>query len=324
MSASYYEQLALDWNPDAKNDKPVVIIVSLFVVILLALALFMSTVKVPEKPREARQVIPERIANFLLEKKKVEPKKPPPPKPVVKPKPKPKPKPKVKKTVKKEQVIKPKKPLTKKEIKAREKAETSGLLALSNELLDLMDTDDISNMIGVKVKSGSAGATQAATPDQDLLIADAGQGSGGVSGTGHTTTTNGKTVLENRKITQVEQTLVDSNTITKAKQQKSKQKTRKAGVRSEESITLVFDKNKGKLYTVYNRARRKDPGLKGKVILQITIGPSGAVIKVTVLSSELNSPKLEKGLISRIKQFNFGAQSVEQITVTYPIEFLPS
>lgn len=323
MSASYYEQLALGWNPGAKNDKPVIIIVSLFVVILLALALFMSTVKVPEKPREARQVIPERIANFLLEKKKVEPKKPPP-KPVVKPKPKPKPKPKVKKVVKKEQIKKPKKPLTKKEVKARKKAETSGLLALSNELLDLMDTDDISSMVGAKVKSGNAGATQAATPDQDLLIADAGKGSGGISGSGQATTTNGKTVLENRRITQVEQTLVDSSTIAKAKQQQNKDKARKAGIRSEESITLVFDKNKGKLYSVYNRARRKDPGLKGKVILQITIAPAGNVVKVTVLSSELDNPKLEKGLISRIKQFNFGAQSVEQITVTYPIEFLPS
>ena len=108
MSASYYEQLALGWTPDTRNDKPVIIIVSLFVVTLLALALFMSMVKVPEKPREARQVIPERIANFLLEKKKVEAKKPPPPKPIVKPKPKPKPKPV--KTVKKEQVKKPEKP----------------------------------------------------------------------------------------------------------------------------------------------------------------------------------------------------------------------
>ena len=187
-----------------------------------------------------------------------------------------------------------------------------------------MDTDDLSSMVGAKVKSGNAGSTQAAVPDQDLLIADAGKGSGGVSGSGHTTTTNGKTVLENRKITQVEQTLVDPGTIAKAKKQDSKNKTRKAGVRSEESITLVFDKNKGKLYAVYNRARRKDPGLKGKIILQITIAPVGNVVKVAILSSELNNPKLEKGLISRIKQFNFGAQSVEQITVTYPIEFLPS
>ena len=331
MSASYYEQLALGWSPATKNSKPVILITSLFVVTLLALAVFMSMLKVPEKPREARQAIPERIANFLLEKKKVEPKKPPP-KPLVKARPKPKPKPEVKKTVKKVQTKDPEKPLTKTEKKAREKAETSGLLALSSELSDLMDTDDISSMIGSKVKSGSADSTQVATTDQNLLIADAGKGSGGVSDSNHTTMTNGVTALENRKITRIEQTLVDASvsgktktkTKTKIKTDKSKKQTRNAGVRSEESITLVFDKNKGKLYTIYNRARRKDPGLKGKVILQITIAPSGNVVKVSVVSSELDNTKLEKGLIGRIKQFNFGAQNVEEITVTYPIEFLPS
>ena len=99
---------------------------------------------------------------------------------------------------------------------------------------------------------------------------------------------------------------------------------RKSGVRSEESVTLVFDRNKSKLFALYNRARRKNPNLQGKVILELTIAPTGKVTKIIVVTSELNDKSLESRLLKRIKQFDFGAQAVEQVTVTYPVEFLPS
>ena len=95
-------------------------------------------------------------------------------------------------------------------------------------------------------------------------------------------------------------------------------------MRAEEDITVVFDKNKSKLYSIYNRARRKNPGLKGKIVLEMTILPSSKVSAIKMLSSELQDKKLEKRLMGRIKLFNFGARNVEAITVTYPIEFLPS
>lgn len=41
-------------------------------------------------------------------------------------------------------------------------------------------------------------------------------------------------------------------------------------------------------------------------------------------SGELNNIKLESGLVARIKRFDFGSNSVEQVTVLFPIEFLPS
>jgi hypothetical protein len=42
-----------------------------------------------------------------------------------------------------------------------------------------------------------------------------------------------------------------------------------------------------------------------------------------VVSSELNAPDLEQKLLTRISLFNFGAKDVEQLIVTYPIDFLP-
>ena len=78
------------------------------------------------------------------------------------------------------------------------------------------------------------------------------------------------------------------------------------------------------MYSIYNRARRTNPSLKGKIVLEITILPSGKVSNVKIVSSELNDKKLESRLVSRIKLFNFGARDVKAVTVTYPIEFLPS
>ena len=75
---------------------------------------------------------------------------------------------------------------------------------------------------------------------------------------------------------------------------------------------------------IYRRARRADPGLKGKIVLEITIAPSGKVLRVRIKSSELNNPSLEARLIARIKRFDFGVSQTEKVTVTFPIEFLPS
>lgn len=197
------------------------------------------------------------------------------------------------------------------------------MLALGNELADLMDTADVSAMVGGKVKASSASATKAVVNNKELLVADASKGSGGVNA-GRYKTRVGTTKLSQQEVTQVRQSLLSADALDKSADEKRKKKSRTGGVRAEEEITIVFDQNKSKLYSIYNRARRKNPNLKGKIVLAITIAPSGKVTLIKVVSSELNDAKLERRLLSRIKQFKFGAKKVETITVTYPIEFLPS
>ena len=320
MSSVYYDNLALRWRPDGAGNTLFKLITGITVAVSLVFALIMSSIDVPKPDRETRAAVPERIANFILEKKEKPKPKVVKPKPKPKPKPKAKPKPKVKKIPAKK--VK-KKPLTKTQKKARKKAADTGLLALGNELADLMDTSDVSAMVGGKVKSSSASATKAVANNKALLMADASKGSGGVN-SGEYTTRVGKTKLSQREITQVKQSLLSSGSLAKAQDIERKKRSRTGGIRAEEDITIVFDQNKSKLYSIYNRARRKNPSLKGKIVLAITIAPSGSVIKVKIVSSELDDPKLEKRLLGRIKLFKFGAKKVEQVTVTYPIEFLPS
>lgn len=93
--------------------------------------------------------------------------------------------------------------------------------------------------------------------------------------------------------------------------------------RSIEDVKLVFERNKGAMYAIYNRALRDDPSLQGKVVLKLTIAPSGSV-ECRIESSELKVPELEAKLLARIRQFDFGAKDVDTMIVNWPVDFLPS
>lgn len=311
MSAILYHDLALEWNPRRSSDHQFNLLAIFVLVILLIIGFIFSSIELPREERTIR-VVPERIAQFVMEKEK--------PKPIIKPepeKPKPKPKPLIKKIPEKTES----KPLTKSQEKAREKAADSGLLALSNDLVDLMDTSAVSAMVSGKVKNATVATQEASSVNKQLLMADAAKGSGGVQ-SGQYTTISSKTNLTAREVTKVKQSLLASES--KKSDQSRTRSSNNGNIRAEEEITIVFDQNKSKLYSIYNRARRSNPGLKGKIVLEITIEPSGKVSEIKVISSELNDKNLESSLLSRIRLFNFGERKAEAVTVTYPIEFLPS
>lgn len=309
MTTAYYNYLALSWTPESKSDRQFNLIAAIAVVILLTMGLVLSSINLPKEDRQVRTAVPERIANFIMEKEKPKPKPKKPKPPPVKP-------PSVKKTQKKPSELN--KPITKEQKKAREKAADSGLLALSSELADLMDTSDVSRQMGGKVNT-NAGAAKVASQNTSMLSDNVDKGSGGVNSDKYATTVVAKSNLSQREITQVKQSLLASNAKGGGAGSRSG-----GGYRAEEDITIIFDQNKSVLYSLYERERRKNPSLKGKIVLEITIAPNGKVTAVKVVSSELNSPRLESRLVSRIKTFNFGEQPVKSITVTYPIEFLPS
>ena len=314
-----YENLALGWTPDGKGDFRFVItaIVSLLIVMLLGFVL--ASIDIPKVDRKSRTAIPERIAELVLEKQKEQPKPAIVPEPLQKPEPIPKPKPRVKKEPEKKEQ---EKPLTESQKKAREKVKDTGLLALGEELADLIDTSSINDMVGGKVAKSSGLNKKASSLDKSLLSENAGKGSAGVNTGDYAETSVGGTTLSAQEVKAIRQSLLSKNSEPSSKTKSTQGQT--GNRRAEEEITLVFDQNKSKLYSIYNRERRKNPGLKGKIVLEITIAPEGKVVAVRIVSSELNNPKLERSLVSRIKLFKFSAGKIDAITVTFPIEFLPS
>jgi outer membrane biosynthesis protein TonB len=94
--------------------------------------------------------------------------------------------------------------------------------------------------------------------------------------------------------------------------------------RTDEEIQIVFDRYKSALYRLYNKELRRDPTLKGQVILKLTIEPDGSVSLCELKASDMNAPELTAQVVERVKGFDFGAKAVPAITILYPIDFLPA
>jgi len=95
--------------------------------------------------------------------------------------------------------------------------------------------------------------------------------------------------------------------------------------RTDEEIQIVFDRYKAALYRLYNRALRKDPTLRGQIVLRLTIEPDGTVSMCEVQSSDMNAPALSEQVVIRIRNFDFGAKDgIVAMTIIYPIDFLPA
>ena len=192
-------------------------------------------------------------------------------------------------------------------------------MAFADDLADLRDDPGISSVQSVNklTKSGN----KATTSQRAILSSGVSQGSGGIN-TAKLSRDTGGQGLSGRRTTQVKSSAVSGNggngqsAARKAKNHK--------GHRTREEIQLVFDQNKGAVYALYNRALRKNPTLRGKVVLEITIAPSGKVTGCKILSSELDDKKLERKLVSRVKLFKFPSKDVDVAVVSYPIDFLPA
>jgi len=319
-----YRQFILPWTRVAEEDRRL----KTFIVTVLSSALLLSVaipyIPIPEEDRNKVKELSPRLAQLVMEKQK--------------PKPKPKPKPEPKKVEKKEEKKKEEKKPEKKKAEpkpkkveppkpkpkvdrvaeARKKAASAGLLAFTDDLADLRDAPVAPKLN--KGKSLSKGGAAAKKRERRILTS-------GVSSSGGINTANlssgvGSTNLAGRQSTRVESPV--DMVAAAAPATSTAGADAKKPSRTYEEVSLVFDRNKGAIYSLYSRALRKDPTLQGKVVLEITIAPSGKVTACKVISSELNSPRLERKLVARVKMLNFGAREVETLIVTYPIDFLPS
>ena len=274
----------------------------------------LNGIELPEIIQKNLVDVSPRLAKLILEKQKVEP----PPKPKA-----PLPEKEKQAEKKKKEPPKPKKKEEVKKESARDVARKSGLIALADELDDLREMFDLGDVDLPQQTKGSEAVKIASA--SDLLSSGATQSSGGIQT--DTLNRNLKTSeLAQRQTTNVQSKIETSNDkLARASTtQKSQSTSRSAGKRSADEIERVFQKNKDGIFNIYNRALRKNPSLSGQVVVELTIGPDGKVIRVDILSSELGDKALERKLVLKIKRFKFSKANVAEVTVTYPIEFVPS
>jgi protein TonB len=280
--------------------------------LFMAVGVVLNTVQLPEVIQKNLVDVSPRLAKLILEKKKIKP----PPKPKA-PIPE-----KEKQAEKKKEPPKPKK---KKEVKpesARDVARKSGLIALSDELDDLREIFDMGDVASLPQQTTGNQAVKIASTSE-LLSSSATQSSGGIQT--DTLNRNLKTSeLAQRQTTSVQSKIETGDDKLAKVSTTQKSKGTGSGRRSADEIERVFQKNKGGIFNIYNRALRKNPSLEGKVVVELTIAPGGEVIRVNLISSELGDAALERKLVLKIKRFKFSKANVAEITVTYPIYFLPS
>ena len=95
--------------------------------------------------------------------------------------------------------------------------------------------------------------------------------------------------------------------------------------RTDEEIQIVFDRHKSALYRLYNRELRKNPTLKGQIVLRMTIEPDGSVSMCELKSTDMKSPELSDQVVTRVRSFDFGVkEGITAVTIVYPIDFLPA
>ena len=234
---------------------------------------------------------------------------------------------------------------------ARRKAAGVGLLAVKDQLAELHDAPvavqlkpDIKPGPGVGTGTGvGVGAgSEPGLPTRSLITSNAAGGSGGINTAGYSRDTGGGG-LAGRATTLVAGVASGGGGGGAARNGKGDGSGTGTGTgtgggaggtlqrggsgkaaRSLEDIKLVMERNKGAIYAIYNRALREEPGMQGKVLVELKIAPGGNVIGCRVMSSELHAPELEAKLLARIKQFDFGAKDVDLLVVTWPLDFLPS
>ncbi|MFL6651301.1 MAG: AgmX/PglI C-terminal domain-containing protein [Sulfurifustaceae bacterium] len=213
---------------------------------------------------------------------------------------------------------------------ARAKAERSGVLAFKAGFAELMQ-EPVSLKLGADARISTGGQQAAGNAERSIVVAQAREGSGGINtatlsrGLGSGGNGNGGSGGGSRvggvQFTRVATSIGGGN-------MKGADRPLSDGPgpsRTDEEIQIVFDRYKATLYRIYNHELRSDPTLRGKMVLRITIEPSGEVSACSVESTDMASAALKAEVVERVKRFNFGPkENVARITILYPIDFLPA
>jgi outer membrane biosynthesis protein TonB len=284
---------------------------SLLAALLLGLLFPLIDLPIPERWKTIE--VPERLASLIREE---QPPPPPPKQEITAPE----------ETVpeaseeKTPQIVEEKTPTTSPEPAPKANVETKGILAFRDQFSGLKEKDPTSRL-GAQAQIDRSGELAAGRPQRAMVATQAPGSSGGINiaALSRNTVGGGGGELEG----------VETQRATSAIGSIGASDRPLSGGpglgRTDEEIQIVFDRHKSALYRLYNRELRRDPTLKGQMVLRFTIETDGSVSLCELKSTDMNAPKLSSQVVGRVKTFDFGAkEGVPAITILYPIDFLPA
>lgn len=313
LDLPFYREYDLPWTTGRSQDKKFQRLLGIIFLICLVLSIVWPFIPVPEPDPFDVEEIPPRIVKLLLEEKPL----PPPPPPPVEREPEPEAiNPEPERVVEADPEPEPE-PVPDRAEVARAQAQAA-MMPFAADLADLVDNDLLNQVADRRELSASVG--RAVRNERSMITSKVGAASGGINTAAMSRNTGGSGIA-GRSTTRVASPVAG---IGQAGGGARRSGSSGKASRSREEIELVFDKNKGAIFALYNRALRRNPSLEGKLVLRLTIDPNGVVSFCEIISSELGDEELERKLVQRVKLFRFDAKDVETITTTKPIDFFPA
>ena len=332
-----HREMIMPWTKEAESEKRLrnSVLIALLICLVLGGAVPLINVLIPDR-EETVVEIPKRLVKLVKKEPprsavipKPEPKRKQnkPEKPEEEPKPKPK---KKQKADKKPKVTKPKPEKTKvaenRKAAARKKAQNVGVMAFKDAFADLVKDTPVARL-GSETRLSNAGGNVKgqAVAQRSLVAMQAKAGTSGGIGNASVSRNIGNGNADRlgnsgeAGITRIESAIAGLGESSRPLSDGL------VAGRTDEEIQIVFDRYKAALYRIYNKELRRDPTLRGKILMRITIEPDGSVSMCKVESTDLASPELVKKIVERVRRFNFGPkEDVQRMTILYPIDFLPA
>lgn len=288
---------------------------SMAAALLLALLLPLVDLPIPELAELAE--VPERVARLVEREREA-----PPPRPAVEEPPEPEPlEPEPEPVLADERAEPVAQPASEApEESTTEKVQSTGILAFRESFAKAAASRP-SAQLGAEASLGNTGDASVGRPERSMVTTTAPGSSGGINLASISRNVGGG---GGQALAGVEVTRVASSIDGGGGADRPLSAGQSAG-RTDEEIQIVFDRYKSALYRLYNRELRRDPTLRGQIVVRLTIEPDGSVSLCRLEASDMQAPELASQVLDRIRGFDFGAkEDVVAMTIIYPIDFLPA
>jgi len=320
-----YRASVMPWTRGGEEDQRLRKSLALSMLVCILLALLADLVQLPVPEFAELSEVPERVAQLIEREREV-----PPPQPVVE-----------ELAVEEEPIeVDPEDPLVAEEQQpeeiipepapseeelrqaAREQVASKGILAFRDSFSSRAQSAP-STQLGADARIGNAGEAAVGRPERAMVTTQGPGSSGGINLSSISRNVGGG---GGDQIAGVELTRVASSIGGGGGGGSNRPMSgRPLAGRTDEEIQIVFDRYKAALYRLYNRELRKDPTLRGQLVLRLTIEPDGSVSLCELQSSDMEAPALAQQIVTRVRGFDFGAkEDIVAMTIIYPIDFLPA
>lgn len=316
-----YRAKVMPWTRGTEEDRRFRRMLAGSMAASLLLALLLPLIDLPILERAELVDVPERVARLIERERQLPPPRavaeiPPEPEPL-EPEPEPEP------LLAEEQP----KPVTQPvaeapeapQESATERVQSKGILAFRESFANQVGSPP-STQLGSRASLGNTGEASVGRPERSMVTTMAPGSSGGINLASISRNVGGG---GGGQLAGVQVTQVASNIGGGGGADRPLAGGQDAG-RTDEEIQIVFDRYKSALYRLYNRELRRDPTLRGQIVVRLTIEPDGSVSMCRLETSDMSAPDLAQQVLERIRGFDFGAKDVVAMTIIYPIDFLPA